>query len=157
MECPKDDNHILPNSVRYRKHQWQPDENLWKEFKEYMIKENQSASTIKNKVCYAKRFHHMLESKNTQGLSKLSPDVKVHAMKALASLSKFLGRYDDWLDIIKRHQLKWSSAANNSMKVFKSIFDCDGQGKSIDFMMKWIRGVLVVLPQQYKNVILSIR
>ncbi len=106
----------LPNSARSRKHQLQPEDGLWVDFREYMIKENQSASSIKNKACYAKRFHHMLESKNVQDLSKLSPGVKAQAMKALASLSKYLGRYDDWLDIIKRHQLKWSSAANNSMK-----------------------------------------
>jgi hypothetical protein len=32
-----------------------------------------------------------------------SPDVKAHVMKALASLSKFLDVYDDWLDLVKRH------------------------------------------------------
>ena len=63
-------------------------------------------------------------------LSKLTPDVNAHGMKALASLSKFLGRYDDWLDIVKRQQMKWSSPAIKSMKAFKSIFDCDNQGKS---------------------------
>ena len=72
-------------------------------FKEYLIKENQSASSIKDKISYAKRFSYILESMNAQDLAKLTPDVKAHAMKALASLSKYLGRYDHWLGIIKRH------------------------------------------------------
>jgi hypothetical protein len=58
---------------------------MWMGFKEYLIKENQSVSSIKNKISYAKRFHYVLESINAHELSKLTPDVKVHAMKALAS------------------------------------------------------------------------
>ena len=124
------------------------------DFKEYLKNENQSTSSIKNKVCYAKRFCYILDSMNVQDLTKLSPDVKAHAMKALASLSKFLGRYDQWLEIVNRHQLKWSSAANNSMKTFKSIFDSESQGKNLESMIKWIKGASTVLPRQYKNVLL---
>ncbi|HYO06987.1 MAG TPA: hypothetical protein VER14_08380 [Phototrophicaceae bacterium] len=43
---------------------------------------------------------------NVQDLTKLSPDGKSHTMKILASLSKFLGRYDQYLDIIKRDRLR---------------------------------------------------
>ena len=91
---------------------------------------------------------------NAHELSKLTPKVKAHAMKALASLSKFLGRHDQWLDIIKRHQLRWSSAANLPMKAFMSIFDSESQGKGIDSMIKWIRDASSVLPQEYKNILL---
>jgi hypothetical protein len=36
----------------------------------------------------------------------LSNDKRIHAMKALAALSKYLGCYDLWKDIIERYQLK---------------------------------------------------
>jgi hypothetical protein len=50
--------------------------------------------------------------------------------------------------------LRWSSAANYPMKAFMSIFDIESQGKGIDSMIKWIRDVSSVLPQQYKNILL---
>lgn len=150
-----DDNNILLNSVRFEKQRQQhPQYDLWTEFKEYLEKENQSKSSIKNKICYAKRFYSKLESMNARDLAKLTPDVKSHSMKALASLSKFLGRYDKWLEIIKRYQLKWSSASNSSMKTFKSIFDSESQGKNLDSLIKWIKGASKVLPNQYKNILL---
>jgi len=45
----------------------------------------------------------------------------VHAMKALSSLSKYLGMYDKWEEIVKRFQLKWADS-NKSIQVFKDIF-----------------------------------
>ncbi len=47
-------------------------------------------------------------------------------MKALASLSKFLGRYDEWFDIVKKYQLKWFKPGR-SVDVFKSIVDSTSQ------------------------------
>jgi len=74
-------------------------------------------------------------------------------MKALASLSKFLGRYDDWLDMVKRHHLKWSKP-NNAANVFKSIFDSEGHGKNLDSMVRWISDVSATLPTEYRNILM---
>ena len=101
---------------------------------------------------YAKRFHYVLESKDARDLLKLSHGSKVHTMKALASLSKFLGRYDEWLDIVKRHQLKWSKP-DSSAKAFKSIFDSEGDGKNLESMARWIRDVSATLPAEYRNIL----
>lgn len=72
-------------------------------------------------------------------------------MKALAALSKFSGKYDDWLEIIRRYQLKWSSG-NKSFNTFKAIFE--SQGNDLNSMMKWIKDVATILPSEYKNIIL---
>jgi intergrase/recombinase len=74
-------------------------------------------------------------------------------MKALAALSKFLGKYDEWLKIIKKFQLKWSSG-NNSIKAFKSIFDFENQGNNLYIMLKWVREVRNILPKDYENITL---
>ncbi len=84
-------------------------------------------------------------------ISKLSPDVKLHVMKSLASFSKFIGKYDDWLEIIRKYQLKWSNG-NNKNKVFKAIFQ--NEGNTYTSMVGWIRLVISVLPHNYQNVIL---
>lgn len=49
---------------------------------------------MRDKVSYAKRYHHVLEAKDAAPLHSLSQDTKSHEMKTLASLAKFTGRYD---------------------------------------------------------------
>jgi hypothetical protein len=39
----------------------------------------------------------------------LSNDKRLHTTKALAALSKYLGCYDLWKDIVELFQLKWSN------------------------------------------------
>jgi intergrase/recombinase len=72
-------------------------------------------------------------------------------MKALASLSKFIGEYDVWKNIIQRYQLKWSDS-NKSIKVFNAIFQ--NEGNTYSSMLSWIRNVISVLPEEYQSIIL---
>ncbi len=74
-------------------------------------------------------------------------------MKALASLAKFLGRYDEWLDIVKKYQLKWAKP-DKAAKVFSSIMNSENDGKNLDSMLNWIRDVSLMLPTEYRNVLL---
>ena len=54
-------------------------------------------------------------------------------MKALSSLSKFVGCYNRWRNIITNYQLKWSN--DNNIDIFKNILiDND---KSFDSMLEW--------------------
>jgi hypothetical protein len=121
-------NMALLNSVRNKS------QDLWTDFKSYLIAQKQSKSSIRNKVGYAQRFCHILESKDARELLQLSHGAKTHTMKALASLAKFLGKYDLWLDIIKKYQIKWAES-DKSIKVFKSIFYSENNGDSLDKMI----------------------
>ena len=40
------------------------------------------------------------------------------------------------------------------MKTFKSIFDIENHGKNLEAMIKWIKNASMVLPRQYKNILL---
>jgi intergrase/recombinase len=71
-------------------------------------------------------------------------------MKALASLSKYLGYYDEWRKIIQRYQLKWSDS-NRSLQVFRDIFD--GTGHGLSHMVKWVREAIDRLPKEYGNIL----
>ncbi len=124
IQPQKDQNITLPNSVRLPSSL--NDSNLWVDFRNYLINEGQRKHSVRNKVGYAKRFYHILETGNAQDLLKLSHGSKVHTMKALASLSKYFGKYDQWLDIVKKYQLKWSKP-DKSLNVFKSILDSENQ------------------------------
>ncbi|MDQ3084925.1 MAG: hypothetical protein M3Q77_08950, partial [Thermoproteota archaeon] len=94
---------------------------------------------------------HILESTNAQELLSCSYKIRVHAMKALASLSKYMGCYDKWKEIVQRYQLKWSDS-NKSIKVFNAIFQ--NEGNNFPSMLKWIKDVVAVLPKDYQNIIL---
>ena len=58
-------------------------------------------------------------------------------MKALSSLSKFLGYSDVWQQAIKRHNIRWSTG-NNSFTVFDKIVN----HTNYSVMMDWIRQVI---------------
>ncbi len=141
----KDNRETLPNSVR------SASDDFWIDFRSYLSNEKHSKSSIRDKVSYARRFYHILQNKDASSVVKLTPDTKSHVMKALAALSKFLGKYDDWLGIIKRYQLKWSNG-NKSLNTFQRIFD--GQENDLKSMIEWINNVSLVLPYEYKNILL---
>jgi hypothetical protein len=109
---------FLPNSVRLSSSF--NDSNLWDDFRNYLVSEGQRKHSVRNKVGYAKRHCQILDTKDARVLVNLTHGSKVHTMKALASLSKYLGRYDEWLGIVKKYQLKWSKPGK-SLDVFKSI------------------------------------
>jgi len=124
---------------------------LWLGFKSYLEELNQSVSSIRSKINYGKKYHHILKSKDAHELLSCSFKTRVHTMKALASLSKFMGMYDVWKDIVQRYQLKWSDS-NKSIKVFNSIFQ--NEGNTYSSMLEWIKDTASVLPKDYQNIIL---
>jgi len=89
----------LPNSVRSLDNQ----NDLWIGFKRYLVSEGQSPSSIRYKISYGRRYYNVLVSANASELNSLTGDKKSHAMKSLASLAKFLGSYDRWLDLVRSY------------------------------------------------------
>jgi len=69
-------------------------------------------------------------------------------MSALASLSKFQGRYDKWLAIRHYYNLKWSSG-NNSLQALERFFN---PTLNLDDMIARIREMIRVLPAHMSEV-----
>ena len=70
-------------------------------------------------------------------------------MSALASLSKFQGRYDKWLAIRHYYNLKWSSG-NNSLQALERFFN---PTLNLDDMIARIREMIRVLPAHMSEVV----
>ena len=73
-------------------------------------------------------------------------------MKALSSLSKFVGCYERWRNIVTNYQLKWSN--DNTLDIFKNIvIDHD---KGYDSMLEWLKNVVHLsnIKQEYRNILL---
>ena len=124
------------------------DEEFWVKFQEYLLK-IYNKHTAKVRLLYSKKYYHILTEGNAQELLTLSNDKRIHAMKSLAALSKYLGCYDLWKDIIERYQLKWSN--EDAIQVFQKITNVDQDFSS---MIKWIKDAYSKLPKSYGNILL---
>ena len=80
----------------------------------------------------------------------VSSETRQHAMKSLASLSKYMGIYDRWHDIIRKYQLKWPK--KEGFSVFDEIFN--NSKESYSSMLEWIKTSIGKLPKSFGNVIL---
>jgi hypothetical protein len=101
-------------------------------------------------LLYSKKYYHVLENGNAQELLILSIDKRIHVMKALAALSKYLGCYDKWNDIRERYQLKWS--AKDGLQTFNDRMMNNGENYSS--MVNWLKDAVSRLPLRYGNILL---
>ncbi|HEU4444240.1 MAG TPA: hypothetical protein VFR94_06175 [Nitrososphaeraceae archaeon] len=75
----------------------------WIAFKEYLSKTYNSPNSVKIRLCYAKKFYHVLLENNAQDLWAIESQEKgLNIMKSLTVLSKYLGCYDRWRKICAR-------------------------------------------------------
>jgi hypothetical protein len=70
-------------------------------------------------------------------------------MKALASLARFTGSYDRWMQIRQRYNLKWATG-NGALTAFQKFFD---DSKSMNTMIQWVKQAISVLPADMAEVI----
>jgi intergrase/recombinase len=109
---------------------------FWDSFKKYLEGFN-NKKTIYSCLSYAKRYYRLLLSENLSEVIGASKDRKNHIMKALASLSKYLGVYDGWKKIIEKYNLKWAN--RNSLDTFNKIMFSEG---NIENLITWIKNFI---------------
>ena len=86
---------------------------------------------------------------------KVSNGCRVHAMRALSTLSKYTGRYEEWMKIVKKYQLKWKNENYTSLHTFKNIFGIEeGSEQSLPKMMEWIKTSISKLPKEVGHTLL---
>jgi hypothetical protein len=116
-------------------------------FHDWLLYQGKTKWTIKHDVYYAKRFRHILDSGDASELMTLSARNKHRAMNALANLAKFSGRYDVWLAIRQRYNLKWTNGMD-SIQSFERFFDDE---LNYDTMSQRIRQMIQKTPHSYKQ------
>ncbi len=114
---------------------------MYDEFRSWLTSQGKMKWTIKESVNYAKRFAFVLDTGDASPLMTLSPRNKQHAMTALANYAKFTGRYDQFLQLKQRYNLKWFR--EDSTKSFQRFFD---EGLTLDVMIQRIRKMMSLLP-----------
>ena len=91
----------------------------------------------------------MLLEENAIDLLHLPNDKRIHVMKSLSNLAKFLGYYNKWKLIIERYQLKWSN--ENGIETFNKILSGKNDYSS---MLNWLKQAYKTLPERYGNALL---
>jgi hypothetical protein len=92
----------------------------WLAFKDY-LSNNYHRNTAKIRLCYAKRFAHVLLNKDVRNLLAVeSEEMTLNIMKSSTAPSIFLGYADTWQAMCqRRHSLKWTRK-DASLQSFQS-------------------------------------
>ncbi len=120
----------------------------WISFKQFLL-QRANDKTTGERLRYAKQFVGVLQTGDAQPLLQVTPDKRIHAMKGLASLARFTGQYDYWMQIKRRYNLTWTSG-NENLAAFERFFD---DKRSLDSMLQWVKAANRVLPPHLGEII----
>jgi intergrase/recombinase len=118
-------------------------------FRSWFTSQDKTKATIKNTVNYAKRFSHILDTGDASSLLTLSQRNKHHAMSALANYAKYTGRYDQFLQLRQRYNLKWSKGG--SLQYFERFFH--NKELSFEAMLSKVKQMMKVLPPYMSQIV----
>jgi intergrase/recombinase len=115
---------------------------LLTDFHDWLARQNKTPRTIRETVNYARRFASVLDTGDAALIvNTLKPVSQPNALKALANLAKFQGRYELFNQIKRNYNLKWEKA--DSLKHFENLLSPD---INLDTMLERIRQMMSKLP-----------
>ena len=108
----------------------------------WLVSQEKTKTTIRQTINYTKKYGHVLDSGDASPLLTLSQRNKHHAMSALANYAKYTGRYDQFLLIRQRYNLKWSKGG--SLQYFERFFH--NKELSFEMMVSKVKQMVKILP-----------
>jgi intergrase/recombinase len=111
-------------------------------FRSWLVSQDKTKATVKNTVNYAKKYGYILDTGDASPLLTLSNRNKHHAMSALANYAKYTGRYDQFLQLRQRYNLKWSKGS--SLQYFERFFH--NKELSFEAMLSKVKQMMQILP-----------
>jgi hypothetical protein len=111
---------------------------------------SQNIRNARQILCYARRYAHVLTSDSALwDVLQLSPNTRRHCMEALTVYAKYIGQYEQWCQMRKRYQLKWTNG-NESIAEMQRFFDTN---LTLESMLSKVRGMIQVLPAPMDEVV----
>jgi intergrase/recombinase len=119
---------------------------IWENFGVWLLKTHKRRNAIDLLRC-AKKYSVILENPSfASELQTLSKEMRRTVMSSLSNLSKYIGVYDRWKQIIRNHGLKWENTT--SLETFLSILN-----SNIEQTETWLKQVIQKLPSEYATVL----
>lgn len=109
-------------------------------FTDYLKTNNKR--NINQILAYARSFGYVLDTDDASAIVSLSGYARRHVLEALVNYAKYTGRYDQFQQIRKRHNLKWTSG-DESLQSLQRFFS---QDLTFDIMLDKVREMIRVLP-----------
>lgn len=117
---------------------------FWSSFEDWLL-QSHSRSHARDILRYAKRFAFVLEDPRAASqLLGLSKSLRRIVMASLSNLSKYLGVYEYWKQIIRAYGLKWKSWSG--LEAFLSIVNTN-----LSDVKDWLKQVMQRLPINYST------
>jgi hypothetical protein len=113
----------------------------WERFKVWVYKEYRPF-TARDRFFHAKKYARCLASGDLSELAMLNDCQRVHALKALTSLSKFLGVCEDWRRLVRSYGLKCTDRNSDDLIIGRLT-----KAVSPDDIFEWIRKVKSCAPE----------
>jgi len=107
----------------------------WDSFAEWVAKDHRPAVT-RDIVNYSRKYAHCLLKRDLSEIRDLRPTLRVNVVKALSSLAKFLGIYEDYKRLVKDYGLTWKGKSIDDLVIDRLV-----KVKDPDEVFQWIRMV----------------
>jgi intergrase/recombinase len=118
----------------------------WQQFNQFLL-QRMTKETAEDRIRYAKQYASVLWLGIPRDVLQLSPNKRIHVMKALSALARFTGRTEQWRQVRQRYGLQWSTGTEK-IDAFTRFFD---SSKDLDTMIGWLKEAIQVLPKAYAN------
>lgn len=118
-------------------------------FYSWLANQGKTHRTIKETVSYARRFASVLDTGDASIiLDQIKPETRHHVLSALANLAKYTGRYEQFNQIRRNYNLKWSKP--DSLQAMHRFFNPE---LSLESMLQRIKEMVDILPPFMGNII----
>lgn len=112
----------------------------WKQYKQWLC-DRYVPKTVIDKFGYARKYSQCLLNRDFHDLHSLSDDKRIHVMKALSTLSKYLGEHQTFKELVKNYGLKWSSQNRDDLIIARLTKVVNGNE-----IIEWIQKVKSISP-----------
>jgi len=113
----------------------------WEAFREWLLR-NHKPSVVRDYVNYSRRFSHCLLARDLTEVRDLRVTIRANVVKALSSLSKFLGIYDEYKTMLKSFGIDWKGKSSDDLMI-----DRLTKSQDPEEMFSWISQVKRDLPE----------
>jgi len=112
----------------------------WLSFKDFLQRQYRPI-TVKCRYDYALKYHKLLLDQDLSQLNLVTDDMRVHILKALSVLSKYLGINDRFKFLMHRYGLKWSINNKDDLIIQRMLKPLNSGS-----VVEWIKEVYTKIP-----------
>jgi len=113
----------------------------WEAFRDWLAKDK-SPRYVRECVCYGKRYVHCLLDRDFSDVRDAPETVRPHIVKALSNLSKFLGMYDVFKELMRKYGIGWKGRSTDDVFIDRLL-----SVKDPEEVWNWIKEVKRARPE----------